>query len=399
VPSLLDDFGGGLFPFMEVCDVTGRQAFQITVVVLGTLLLAYMLYRVGQILIVLFLAIIFASAIRPWIDALSRWRVPRGLAILLVYILTLGILFLLVVVSTPPLIEMTSGLLSGELLREPLLRFSSWLTIFGWENFRVILPVIALPEQVQQLMEQARGMAEQRVWPLAMGGVLVLAQLVLVFVMTFYWLTARESMLALILRLSPLRHRGQVEAVWNDVEHTLGAYVRGQALLMAAVGLACYLGLVVLGVPYAPALAILAAFTEAIPVVGPWIGAVPAVLLAFTVSWPVAVFVALWYILVQQLESNILVPKVMQRATGLNPLLVIIALIAGGLLSGVVGALLAVPVAGAAQVIVRHLLIDPTIRKRALRTEDGIVILGEEEEDVLPSGAQAREEQGNAPQG
>jgi predicted PurR-regulated permease PerM len=378
--------------------VTARQAFQITVVVLGTLLLAYILYRLGQILLVLFLAIIFASAIRPAVDMLSRWRLPRGLAILLVYILVLGTLFVLIVVSTPPLVEMTTGLLSGELLREPLLRFSSWLTIFGWENFRVILPVIALPEQVQQLLAQARGMAEQQVWPLAIGGVLVLAQLVLVFVMTFYWLTAREPMLAFILRLSPLRQRGQVEAVWNDVEHTLGAYVRGQALLMAAVGLACYLGLLILGVPYAPALAVLAALTEAVPVIGPWVGAVPAVLLALTVSWPTALFVALWYIVVQQLEAHVLVPKVMERAVGLNPLLVIIALIAGGLLSGVVGALLAIPVAGALQVIVRHLLIDPTIRKRALRTEDGIVLLSEEEDEEFLAEAQFTDQQDDGPQ-
>ncbi|HSJ52122.1 MAG TPA: AI-2E family transporter [Anaerolineae bacterium] len=361
--------------------MTVRQAFQTTVVVLATLLLAYLLYKVGQILLVLFLAIVFASAIRPVVDWLSRWHVPRGLAILMVYLLVLGIVFVSIVVATPPLIEMTTGLLSGELLREPLLRFSSWLTIFGWENFRVILPVITLPEQVQALIEQARGLAERQVWPLAMGGVLVLAQLVLVFVMTFYWLTAREPMLAFILRLSPLRQRGQVETVWNDVEHTLGAYVRGQAILMGAVGLASYLGLLILGVPYAPALAILAALTEAIPVVGPFAGAVPAVLLAFTVSWPVALFVALLYIVIQQLEAHILVPKVMERAVGLNPLLVIVALIAGGLLSGVVGALLAVPVAGALQVIVRHLLIDPTIRKRTLRTEDGLVIVGEEEEE------------------
>lgn len=361
--------------------MTGRQAFQTTVVVLATLLLAYLLYKVGQILLVLFLAIVFASAIRPVVDTLSRWRIPRGLAILLVYLLVLGIVFGVIVMATPPLVEMTTGLLSGELLREPLLRFSSWLTIFGWENFRVILPVIALPEQVQALIEQARGMAEQQVWPLAMGGVLVLAQLVLVFVMTFYWLTAREPMLAFILRLSPMRIRGQVENIWNDVEGTLGAYLRGQAILMGAVGLASYLGLLVLGVPYAPALAVIAAVTEAIPVVGPLAGAVPAVLLAFTVSWPVALGVAVWYFLVQQLEAHVLVPKVMERAVGLNPLLVIVALIAGGLLSGVVGALLAIPVAGAAQVIVRHLLIDPTLRKRTLRTEEGIVILSDEEEE------------------
>jgi len=379
--------------------MTGRQAFQTTVIVLATLLLAYLLYKVGQIILVLFLAIIFASAIRPVVDTLARLLIPRGLAILLVFLLILGILFGLIVVATPPLVEMTTGLLSGELLREPLLSFSSWLTIFGWENFRVILPVIALPEQVQELIEQARGIAEQQVWPLAMGGVLVLAQVVLVFVMTFYWLTAREPMLAFILRLSPMRQRGQVEAIWNDVEGTLGAYLRGQVILMGAVGIASYLGLLVLGVPYAPALAVIAAITEAIPVVGPLAGAVPAVLLAFTVSWPVALGVAVWYFLVQQLEAHVLVPKVMERAVGLNPLLVIVALIAGGLLSGVVGALLAIPVAGAAQVIVRHLLIDPTIRKRALRTEEGIVIVSDEEEEqpVASSTIQVPGQPGNEP--
>ncbi len=377
--------------------MTARRAFEITVVVLATLLLAYILYEVGQILLVLFLAIIFASAIRPWVETLARWHVPRGLAILLIYLLILGLVLGSLAVAIPPLVDMTTGLLSGELLREPLLRFSSWLTIFGWENFQVILPVIELPEQVQELIEQVRGVAEAQVLPLAMGGLLVLVQLVLVFVMTLYWLTAREPMLDLILRLSPLRHRGQVETVWTDVEQTLGAYVRGQGVLMAIVGLASYVGLLVLGVPYAPALAIVAALTEAIPVVGPWLGAVPAVLLAFTVSWPVGLLVALWYVIVQQLEAHILVPRIMGRAVGLHPLLVIIALIAGGLLAGVVGSLLAIPVAGALQVIVRHLLIDPTIRKRTLRSEDGVFIVGEEEDEEVLSTVQFPDQPGKGP--
>jgi predicted PurR-regulated permease PerM len=360
--------------------VSGRQAFYITCIVLGTLALAYLLLQIGQVLIVLFVAILLASTLRPLVEGLAKWKIPRGLAILLMYLLLIVAVVGLLVVSIPPLVGLISQLFSDEMLSERIRGFFSWLTIFGWDTFNIVLPVITLPEQVLVFIHQLQDQAERQVWPLALDSVLVLGQLILVFVMCYYWLTARGPTLDLILRVSPLRYRALVESVWLEVEDNLGAYARGQLVLMFAVGLACYLGLLVLGVPYAPALAIIAGLTEAIPIIGPFIGAIPAVLVGFTISWPIGLAVAAWYALVQQLEAHILVPSIMHRAIGLNPLLVILALVIGGILNGVIGALLAVPVAGAVQVIVRLLLVEPTLSKRVLLKEGGGILVADGDE-------------------
>ncbi|MCL7455298.1 MAG: AI-2E family transporter [Anaerolineae bacterium] len=360
--------------------MTSRQAFYITCVVLATLGMAYLLLQLGQILIVLFLAILLASTLRPLVDSLSRRRIPRGVAILLLYLFLILIVFGLLVASIPPLAGLISELFSTEILSERVYRFFSWLAFFGWDTFKVILPVLTLPEKVLAFVDQIQQQAQRQVWPIALDSVLVIGQVILAFVMCYYWLTAREPALSLLLRLSPLRHRAVVEKLWNDVENTLGAYVRGQVILMFAVGLACYLGLVVLGIPFAPALAVIAALTEAIPIVGPIAGAIPAVLVGLTISWPMGLAVAALYLVVQQLEAHILVPRVMHRAVGLHPLVVILALVMGGILNGVVGALIAIPIAGAIQVIVHHLLIEPALQKRGLPREGRAVLVADEDE-------------------
>jgi predicted PurR-regulated permease PerM len=359
--------------------MTGRQVFNATVIVLVTLALAYLLLQVGQVIIVLFIAIVFASTIRPIVDWLSRHRVPRGLAILLVYLAIFAGVGGLLVVAIPPLVNLGIELLSGTMLIDRIQTLAQRLAIFGWNQFHIVLPVFELPRALSDLMGQAGDTAQKLAWPVAQNAVLVLSQVVLVIVMGVYWLTAREPMLNLLLRMSPLRHRATVEQIWTDVEMTLGSYARGQIILMGVIGIADLIGLLILRVPYAPALAVIAGLTEAIPVVGPFLGAAPAILVGFTVSGETALLVAAWYIVIQQLEGHILVPKIMERSVGLNPLVVIIALVVGGILHGVLGALLAVPVAGALQVIVRHLLIEPTIQSHELRTESGILILTDEE--------------------
>ena len=364
--------------------MNGRQVFSATVIVLATLAAAYLLLKVGQVIIVLFIAIVFASTIRPFVDGLARRRVPRGLAILLVYLVIFAALTGLLIVSVPPLVGLIIELFSGDVLMERMRVLASQLAYFGWSEFRVVLPVVELPQALANLMGQAGDTAQEMAWPVAQSVIVALTQFILIFVIGVYWLTAREPTLNLLLRISPLKQRSLVEQVWTDVELSLGSYLRGQTVLMAVISLASLAGLLLLGVPYAPALAVIAGLTEFIPVVGPFLGAAPAVLVGLTVSGETALLVAGWYLLMQQLENHILVPQVMKRTVGLNPLIVIVALVVGGILNGVIGALLAVPVAGALQVIARHLLIDPAIQSHAPRTEGGIVILGGGEEEISP---------------
>jgi predicted PurR-regulated permease PerM len=235
-------------------------------------------------------------------------------------------------------------------------------------------------------LREANDSAMVQALPVARNTVTVIGQVLLAMIMSFYWLTTRQPLLNLLLRLSPLHYRERTGVVWNDIETTLGAYVRAQIIMIVTIGVAAYIGLLLLRVPYALPLAVVAGLTEAIPIVGPIFGAIPAVLIAFSINPVTGLLVAGWYIVIQQLEANILVPKLMESQIGLNPLLVIVAIIAGATLNGVVGALLAIPVAGAVQVIARHLLIEPALAKQYWRETDEGMLLDENGEDAPKPG-------------
>lgn len=374
--------------------MNGWHTFYKTCIVIATIVGAFLLWQLGSIVLVLFAAIIFASTLRPYVTFLSLRGISPGIAVLLIYLATFGFLIGLLVVAVPPLATFTLDLLEGDLLFRQLRNLMWDVLMFFWNNFDTYVPVMQVPDQVRTAMAEMNDTAREQALPVAMTTVTGLGQFFLALVMSFYWLTTREKLLDLLLHLSPVRHRATTEAVWNDIENTLGAYVRGQVLLMLAVGVASFIGLFALRIPYALPLAVVAGLTEAIPVVGPIAGAVPAVLIAFSESPVKGLLVVALYILIQQVESNILVPKVMESNVGLNPLLVIIALVAGGMLNGITGAILAIPIAGAVQVLIQHLVIQPALLKRQWRPMEDGMLMDEEEAApepviVLPSTSKA----------
>jgi predicted PurR-regulated permease PerM len=282
----------------------------------------------------------------------------------------------LIVVSVPPLISFLVTVVQSGVLTTKLTQLATRLAIFGWDRFQVLIPVVSLPAQLNAVIAQTESEVQRQAWTFTQSTTIGLGQTVLLFTMAFYWLTSREQTLALLLLLSPKTQRQRVHAIWNDIEFRLGAYVRGQVILMVIIGVSSYLGLVALGVPYAPALALIAGITEAIPIVGPLIGAVPAVIVGFTVSPLTGILVALLYGVIQALENNVLVPKVMSSNVGLNPLVIIIAIVAGSTLNGAIGAVMAIPLAGALQVLAQHIWVTPSLA--SLPHDEAVVGAGAE---------------------
>ena len=164
-----------------------------------------------------------------------------------------------------------------------------------------------------------------------------------VLVMTFYMLVERDGLQKFVNTVVPVLWRERVLILLWRMQEKMGLWVRGQLILMASVGVLSYTALLILGVPYALVLALLAGLLEIVPVVGPITAAVPAVVIAFAVSPMRALTVLLIYVVIQQLENHVLVPRVMSRSIGLSPLLVIIAILLGAKLGGITGTLLAVP--------------------------------------------------------
>jgi predicted PurR-regulated permease PerM len=171
----------------------------------------------------------------------------------------------------------------------------------------------------------------------------------------YFWLVEHARLQRFALAFLPAERRAGARDAWNEIENRLGLWVRGQLILMASIGLATGTAYFLLGVPSALLLGLIAALTEAIPIVGPLLGAVPAVLVAATVSPQLALAVTVVYVVLQFVEGNVLVPLVMRNTIGLSPFLVLVSLLVGGAAGGIVGALFAVPVGAAALVVLERL--------------------------------------------
>jgi predicted PurR-regulated permease PerM len=195
--------------------------------------------------------------------------------------------------------------------------------------------------------------------------------IVTIFVVAFYWLTERTRIKRALISWFPSRRANRIRRVWDDIEVKVGGWVRGQLILMATVGGLSAVGYFMMGIKFWPALALLIALAEAIPLVGPYIGTAPAVLVALTQDGndglPAmlgmgdiggvtrALMVVAFAIVLQTIEGNVLIPRVMKNTVGIGPLAVIVSILIGGVMAGLAGALVAVPLAGALQVILADL--------------------------------------------
>lgn len=159
----------------------------------------------------------------------------------------------------------------------------------------------------------------------------------------------------LVWSIAPEKHQPYIMQLINRMQKKIGLWLRGQLILSLVIFILTYTGLSILGVEYALVLALIAGLTEFVPYIGPMLGAIPAVFLAFTQSPTLALFVAGLYYIIQLVENNILVPKIMQKAVGLNPIVSISVLLIGFKVAGVVGAILSIPVATAISVFVQDL--------------------------------------------
>jgi predicted PurR-regulated permease PerM len=171
----------------------------------------------------------------------------------------------------------------------------------------------------------------------------------------YFWLTEHARLQRYVLAFVPRDRRKRGRDVWNAAETRLGMWVRGQLILMSSIGVATGIAYTLLGLPSALLLGLIAALAEAIPIVGPLLGAIPAILVAATISPQLALAVAGVYLVLQLIEGNVLVPLVMRNTTGISPFLVILSVLIGGAAGGFVGALLAVPIAAAGEVLIEGL--------------------------------------------
>ena len=323
-------------------------------VVLLAVFIAIIASRIVSVLVLLFLGILLAESIRPIANKLQTWKIPRGAAVLIVYLLLALALTGIGLIIIPPLVVQVRGFdrLTPQLIE--------WIEREVPRLYQISVDLGFDDDQLRELGTSLTSTITQLIGTLAAVPFQVLGFLfgvVSVLVIGFFWMSATERLNRSVIALLPPKRAAAVRGLAAELSLRAGGWVRGQVILMVFIGTVTFVGLFVLDVPYPVALATWASLMEIIPIIGPFLGAIPAIIVALTISPWVALATAILYVIVQQLENNILVPKIMERAVGLHPILVMVGVLAGGVLYGILGIVIAVPLMAAMQVLVMRLLV------------------------------------------
>jgi predicted PurR-regulated permease PerM len=311
----------------------------------------YLLWRVQEVLFLLFLAILLATAIEPLVNRLRRGPFTRGTGTLVVYTVIILLIALPAYAVLPSVASQAGAFM--ETLPERLGTLRSYTANLPRPLQSVSVNAI---DSILASVDAPPAAGQDQLVEAGATALHTLLSIFTVFVLAFYWLVERASIKRIILRTVPTHRARDVNTVWMEVEEKLGGWVRGQLLLMLAIGVMASIGYTVIGLPNPILLGVVAALFEIVPMIGPFLAFAPAVLVGLANNPTQAVAVLIYALVIQQIESNVLVPRVMGRTVGVSPLTVLLGILVGTALAGLPGAFLAVPLAGAVQVILAHAL-------------------------------------------
>lgn len=324
--------------------------------VIATAAGAALLYLLLDVLLLLFLGVMVAATLQPWHVRLCGWGVPKGVAVLLIYSVLLASVVGAVVLIAPVVMEQ-AGTLVAELL-STYARTRESLQGSRALPLRLIgqgLP--ASPALPRSVPAEVAAPVVQGVVGATTGLLAVLAYIVAVFAAGFYWTLEVPRIERLVLSLVPVQHRARTLTLWHEVESRLGAFMRGQGLAMLVIGVASAIGYALIGLPHVLVLGVLAGLLEAVPLIGPVLAAVPAVIAALPLGVETMLLVIALATLLQVFENNVLIPRIMDRVVGISALVAMFAVLAFGTLYGVLGVFIAIPVTAVIQIVVEELLL------------------------------------------
>lgn len=315
------------------------------------LILVLALYYILDVVLVVIAAIVIASSVEPVIQRLERHRIHRVVGVILVYIVLAAIIASLLIFFLPIVIGDSVSFLSSlpstvtlEQIWSPLGSISGGMSSAGSALAEHTVSVSQFISDLQTLIVGTGTSAFQTASSI-FGG---LFSFILIVVLSFYLAVQREGVDDFLKIVTPVKHHDYIINLWRRSQHKIGLWLQGQIVLGIVVGVLVYLVLMVVGIPHALLLAVLAGLFEIIPVFGPIISSVPAILLAFSERGVgTGLLLVGLYIIIYQFESQIFYPLVVKKIVGISPIVVILALVVGAKLAGVLGALIAVPLSAA----------------------------------------------------
>ena len=344
----------------QLDDWTFRRVVWATLVLVSVALAFWLLYRFNQAVFILLIAILVGTVIRPAV----AWLHGRGLPLIaggvLVYLLLFAVLIGFVLLLFPLIVEQGTTIAAAvpgyyQSLREWLVNNpNQWIVRFG-EFLPGTLPSLGL---VQQTGPQMIASAGQWLGYVALVAKVIFIVLV-ILVLAFHWALDGSQNISSLLLLIPKGRRASIRELVSAMETKVGSYIAGQGVLCLVVGIMALIAYLLIGLPNALVLALVAGVLEAVPMIGPLLGAIPAAMVGLSIAPAKLVWVIVATVVIQQLENSLLVPRVMRKAVGVNPFVSLLAIFAFGSIFGLAGVLMAIPMAAIIQLLLNRFVFGP----------------------------------------
>jgi predicted PurR-regulated permease PerM len=328
-----------------------------TLMLLSVVLGFWIFYRFNQVIFTLFIAVVLGTVIRPAVAWLQQRGLPPTAGVILVYLLVLLLLIGFLLLLFPLISEQSSTVTSA--MPEYYQNLRGWLVnhpnpfLVGLSDFLpAALPTLNL-RPVQQTGQEVVASAGQ-VAGYVTSAARVIFTAIILLVLAFYWTLEGPRIIKSFLLVIPQMQRESISDLISAMENKVGLYVVGQGILCLVIGIMALIAYTLIGLPNALVLALIAGVLEAVPMVGPLLGAVPAALVALSIAPGKLVWVIVATLVIQQLENTLLVPRIMKKAVGVNPFVTLLSLFAFSSLFGLAGALMAIPIAAMIQLALNH---------------------------------------------
>ncbi len=326
---------------------------QAVILVLGSVLGVWLAYTLRDVILLFLIVLAVTVAFSPIVKAWEKF-IPRTAAIVLVYLLVVALLGIIIALFVPPVLSQLSDFIG--FVQHRIVDAYGQNDTFLTELRTNINNLISGRDvqSISSIYQQFQG-SFGAVFSTTLGFIGGIVALVTVFISSFYLLLEENNLDRFLGNFMGVERRAKVTHVIDKMSQKIGDWLRGQLMLMLTIGVVDGLALAFIGVPYPLLLGIWAGLTEAIPVIGAFLGAVPAVIIALvTLGWVKALVVLVAFLVVQQIENHILVPRIMGKALGLSPVMIIFSLLVWGQLLGFVGILIAIPITAALSVLIEE---------------------------------------------
>lgn len=327
--------------------------FRVVFAAAGALLLLYCLYRVRSVLLLVFVAAFLAVGLDPAVSWLESKGVKRGLAVASIFVALLLVLVGFIAAVVPPLVEQVTTFAT---------KLPEYIEDLAENNERIA--TYLEDNDIADKLRESIGSAPTQIGG-SLGTVVGVAGSVLgkifnaltVIVLTIYFSLSLSRAREGTLKLVPKSRRTRVKELADPILEKIGSYIAGNVAVSVIAGVVSFLFFVIAGVPFPVALALWVAIADLIPLVGATLGMIPAVIVGFFGGWPLGVAVLVFFLIYQQIENYVIVPRVMTKAIDISPAAVLLAALIGGSLLGFVGALIALPFAAALKLLAQEVAI------------------------------------------